>query len=193
MIKVINFRYDKSDIPKDQIINVTSRSDDFGKAFSPFLLGPVRLYDKCFSYSVENAWQYSKVYPEHVDENNEIKKEYFDWANFGWLSKYSNRYPMGKGAKPLFAYWNGERLSYTEAKKKIYIPLYTTAVSKIPELKRLFEMYQQLKSENKILYLVDFDAYNLEPGSFKFNELINEDRSFGHGYVVNLILENMEN
>jgi len=150
----------------------------------------VKLYDNYISHSVENAWQYSKVYPEFVDENNEIKKEYFEWATSGWLSKYSDRYPMDKGAKPMFAYWNGKRLDYTEAKKQIYIPLYTIAVSKIPELKKLYEMYQNLKSQNKILYLVDFDAYNLEPGSFKFGDLIKEDKSFGHGYVINMILEN---
>jgi len=51
--------------PKDVefpgFINTTSRSKTWGRAFSPFKMGPVVLYDDAPAYyaqNVENAWQF---------------------------------------------------------------------------------------------------------------------------------------
>jgi hypothetical protein len=35
---------------------------------------------------------------------------------------------MGRGAKPEYSLWDGERLDYIEARKRIYAPLYARAV-----------------------------------------------------------------
>jgi hypothetical protein len=59
------------------VINTTSRSSGWSIGLSPFLLGPVKLYGDYVSQNVENAWQYSKVYCQFTDENNEPSTAYF--------------------------------------------------------------------------------------------------------------------
>jgi len=34
--------------------------------------------------TMENAWQYSKVYSEHADEVGNPTQKYWDWAKAGW-------------------------------------------------------------------------------------------------------------
>lgn len=69
------------------IINTTSRSTDWGQEFSPFFLGPIDLYGGYVSQNMENAWQYSKVYQEHVDQDNNPTLAYWIWASNGWKNK----------------------------------------------------------------------------------------------------------
>lgn len=77
-------------------INVTSRSeDDWSRALSPFLIGPVTI-NGCSARNVENAWQYSKVYPVHLDEEGNIRDEYYQWREAGYEAIGANRYPFGK-------------------------------------------------------------------------------------------------
>ena len=47
-------------------------------------MGPVELPDGSISKNVENAWQYSKVYREYLDDNGDPSKEYFIWAKEGF-------------------------------------------------------------------------------------------------------------
>ena len=94
------------------VINTTSRSANWSRGLSPFILGPCKLYGDYESKNVENGWQNSKVYLEHVDENGNPSPEYFKWAVEGWNNSRAVRYPMGKGAKPLYSYWNGEKMNY---------------------------------------------------------------------------------
>ena len=86
-----------------EVVNVTSRSNDFGVGLSPFHLGPVELYDGHIAKNVENAWQYAKVYAQHVTEG-EPDESYLEWATAGWKNSRAVRYPMGKGAVPLYSY-----------------------------------------------------------------------------------------
>jgi hypothetical protein len=64
---------------------------------------------------------------------------------------------MGRNRKPLYSYWDGQKLDYIEARKKIYIPLYSRGVIKTDAFKQLLELY---KTTDKDIYLVDFDGYN---------------------------------
>ncbi len=107
------------DEPNKTVINTTSRSTTWSKGLSPFFCGPCDLYDIYNSKNVENAWQYAKVYAQHVDADQNPTESYFLWAQGGWNKKIADRYPMGKGAKPLYSYWNGEKLPYIDARKKI--------------------------------------------------------------------------
>jgi hypothetical protein len=36
---------------------------------------------------------------------------YWKWAEEGWASKEPIRYPMGRGKKPLYCWYNGKRLA----------------------------------------------------------------------------------
>ena len=68
-------KYD-DEIPENALdINTTSRSLNWTKGLSPFYLGPIKLYENYVSKNIENAWQFSKVYNEFIDENNNIKNK----------------------------------------------------------------------------------------------------------------------
>jgi len=44
---------------------------------------------------------------------------------------------MGRDAKPLYSYWDGETLTYVESRKKIYIPLYAKYIQKNSAFEKL--------------------------------------------------------
>ena len=187
-VRVIGFR--DSYTPDEVIVNTTSRSPDpWSKGLSPFFLGPIPLYDGMISQNLENAWQYSKVYAEYLDSEGNPSPEYFEWAKAGWAKKEAVRYPMGKGAKPSFSWWEGKPLSYIEARKKIYIPLYAHAVVKT----QAFEILKQRYIENKYqITLWDFDGYDHRSLGMSWSDVIhNDQRSMGHAFVIAMLLEKL--
>ena len=170
------------------VINVTSHSKDFGVGLSPFHLGPVDLYGDYVAKNVENAWQYAKVYERHV-KNGEPTPEYFEWAKQGWENSYAVRYQMGKGAIPEYSYWNGEKLGYVEARKKIYYPLYARAASHSLAFKRLEEHYEELSKQFIDLWLWDFDGFNHRKLNMSLQDVIDRpERKMGHAFVLSGML-----
>jgi hypothetical protein len=186
MIYVINPKFK---IPSTAIVvNTTSRSFDWGKGLSPFFVGPIDLYDDFKSINMENAWQFSKCYGhlDHLDENEMPTASYFTWAQAGWNSIKAYRYPMGKGILPICSYWDGIKLDYIEARKKIYLPLYAKAVQKTFAWSKLKKLYES----EPLIYLWDFDAHNLPPGTFDYWDLWNNPQiKVGHAYVLAMMLE----
>lgn len=182
MIRTIGPRTKKADYSDAVVVNVTSCSTDFGKALSPFFLGPCELYDGWSSKTMESAWQYSKVYAQHTTDG-QPNDGYWLWASKGWSSSRASRYPMGKGAKPLFSLWNGTKLSYIQARKEIYIPLYKEAARKTEAFKHL----KFLNSNGFDLVLWDFDGYE---SSDSMEHIINDEkRPMGHCFVLKWMLE----
>jgi hypothetical protein len=183
LITVIGYRDPRpTDIP---MIETTSHSKNWSRGLSPFFLGPCTLYNNYWSYTVENAWQYSKVYKEHMFMG-ELSPDYFHWAIAGWSNPRANRYPMGKGAKPEFSFWDGKKYKYIEARKNIYIPLYSEAVKKSDAFKQLVIVYK----ENKDICLLDFDGYNhLGLGMTLEDVVENPNRTMGHAFVLAMLLE----
>lgn len=169
-----------------EVINTTSRSDTWSRGLSPFFLGPVDLYDGYKSINVENAWQFSKVYEYYLEDDESVGNRYFKWAQEGWNSIKAHRYPMGQDVKPLYSYWNGEKLSYTEARKKIYIPLYANAIKK----SFAFQKLKKIHEENRDLYLWDFDGYNHRALELTYEQVVNDpNRKMGHAFVIGMLLE----
>lgn len=185
MIKVIG--------PKDTapagavIVNTTSRSQEaWTQGLSPFNLGPLKLYGNYVSQNMENAWQFAKVYPEHVDQNNEPTDAYLLWAMKGWGDRRAYRYPAGKGRAPLYSLWDGQKLSYVEARKKIYIPLYSEAVRYTAAYKRLSDIAQI----NDTIYLWDFDGYNHRAMGMSYQDVMDCDKlKMGHAFVLAMMLD----
>lgn len=166
-------------------INTTSSSKTWSKGLSPFYLGPVKLYKDFKALNVENGWQYSKLYSEYADKDGNPTEDYFDWAKKGWNSTWANRHPMGKGKKPLYSIWDGEVLEYTEARKKIYIPIYAKAVVKSYAYKKLKEMYDN--GEDIVLW--DFDGYDYKALGMTLDEVINHPiKKMGHAFVIVALL-----
>jgi len=190
MIQVINQQFKITG--GMNVIDTTSRSTNWSKGLSPFYCGPVDLYGGYRSYNVENAWQYTKCYYNHVDANDNPTAAYFQWAEEGWHSIKADRYPAGKGSKPLYSFWDGDKLPYLEARQKIYIPLYSEAVKKTYAFKKLQETYKEAKyTAAECLYLKDFDAHNLpDNGDYTYSKLWNNpDIKVGHAYVLAMLLE----
>ena len=180
-------------IPKDQIVETVSKSKTWSKGLSPFVLGPCKLWNLSHqdeSVNMENAWQFSKVYPEHVDDNGDPTYKYYEWAISGWQDWKAHRYPMGKGAIPLYSYWNNQKLNYVEARKQIYIPLYYDAVKDTVAFNCLIDIHNALVSEGKTLYLVDYDAYRHKQMGKSYKDVINDpNKKMGHAFVLAMALE----
>ncbi len=176
--------------PGDKIkdyINTTSRATGWSRGLSPFVLGPVRLYDGHTAMNVENGWQFAKVYKEHVDIHGQPTKHYWDWAIAGWNNPRAVRYPMGKGALPLYSLWKGQKLTYVEARKKIYCPLYARAVRKTEAFKELVKRHDYYGD----LWLWDFDSYNHRALGMTYQDVIDcPNRKMGHAFVLAMLLEN---
>ena len=177
------FRHD----PKvKDYVNTTSRGTGWERGLSPFVLGPVKLYGDYWAENVENAWQFAKVYPCHANEHGNPTAHYFRWAKAGWLDLRAHRYPMGKGALPLYSWWDGEKLGYVEARKQIYCPLYAGAVLKTAAWKKL----KQLHRERGELWLWDFDGYDHRALGYSWRDVLNDPkRKMGHAFVLAMLLE----
>lgn len=164
------------------LLDVTSRSAIWSKELSPFFLGPCPLYGKFNAVNMENAWQYAKVYPEFLSETGEILPTYKEWSTHGWKLKRAVRYPMGQGAVPAFSLWDGERLDYIQARKKIYIPLYREAVKKT----RAWKLLKLFFEDKKEIVLFDFDGHG---DSRTLRQVLNDPtKKMGHGYVLAMML-----
>lgn len=179
--------------PEDfTVINTTSKDDqNIGKQFSPFFLSNISIYDGIVAKNMENAWQFSKVYKEFADENNNPTQAYFDWAKKGWNDTFAHRYPNGKGNIPLYSYWktkdkkSGELLEhkwdYITARKNIYFPLYAKAIVNTQAFK---DLQKRVLSGEKIA-LWDFDGYNHAARNMTYEEVVNEPKyKCGHAFVL---------
>lgn len=184
-VKVIGI----ADPPDDSAIDTVSRSKSWSKELSPFFLGPGPLYveneDEKF-INFENFWQFSKVYKEYTDENGEPTEAYFMWRKRGFKSKWAYRYPMGKGRKPEYSLgWNGEKLGYIEARKKLYIPGYASLVIHTDAFKKLDDIYEK----NGTVTLWDFDGYDFKKLGMTLKDVVNcAERKMGHAFVLAMLL-----
>jgi hypothetical protein len=173
------------------VIDTTSHSTTFSKGLSPFVLPGGHLYGEYYAENVENAWQASKVYSEFLDMKGEPTSAYFAWANDIWKSKYAFRYPMGKGRVPAYSYWDGKKLTYVEARKAIYIPIYGRALIQSPSFKQLLEIYN---AETRDIYLIDFDGYNhIKMGKSLLKVIEDPLMKMGHAFIVYGMLEKYKN
>lgn len=99
----------------------------------------------------------------------------------------AHRYPMGKGAKPLCSLWEGRRLGYIEARKKIYAPLYARAVVKTRAYAELREL---LRTTSQDIYLRDWDGYDHLVKNLTISEVANNPRKkMGHAFVLWALIE----
>lgn len=182
MIDVCNYRYKPQ---SGFVIDTTSRSRNWSRKLSPFLLGPVTLWNGTISQNVENAWQFSKVYKHHLYEDGNPSIEWTIWNDNGIRDKFAHRYPVGKDAIPEYSWWENEKLSYIEARKRIYIPLYTKAVVQT----KAFKILSTIAKRNDI-WLRDFDGYNYRKLNMTLKDVVNcESRKMGHAFVLAMLLE----
>lgn len=185
MIYALSFKHP---IPENSIVlDVTSRSSNWGRNFSPFVVGPVSLYGDYWSYNIENAFQYSRVHEEHLDSNGLPSPAYWEWAKKGWLNPRPNKYPMGAWNRHVYHWWDGRKLSMLEAQKEIFLNLYKNAITKTSAFQRLKELYE---SSEKDIILLDFEGYNHRFLELTWDQVINdENRPVGQAFALCMILE----
>jgi hypothetical protein len=172
------------------VINTTSKAkDSLWTQLSPFHLGPVKLWGEHKSLNMENAWQYSKVYKQHIRFPLAIEgvhKSWLKWAEIGWANPKAVRYPMGRGAKPEYSFWDGEAFGYVQARARIYIPLYAGLVRRTEAFAKLKEMYN---TKEKVA-LWDFDGYRHEElGMTLLDVLTCPRKKMGHAFVLLMMLK----
>jgi hypothetical protein len=91
---------------------------------------------------------------------------------------------MGKGARPAYLWWDGEKLPYVEARLRVYFPLYRDAVRKMPAFTKL----QQMVKDGP-LTLWDFDGYDHEAHGLSLRQVfLNPNRPMGHAFVLKAML-----
>ncbi len=166
--------------------DVTSNSG-FWKELSPFLLDSTRYSARIF----ENLWQYSKVYKKFVlPIDGYPDASYYKWRDVGFANPRAVRYPMGKGVKPEYLLWEGGKLGYVEARKKVYAPIYAELVRETNAYKVLESLYQSLSAGSLPLVLRDYDAYDHVAIGRTLRDVINDpDRKCGHGFVLAMMLQ----
>lgn len=166
---------------RDYVLDVTSH-DPEGCSLSPFRLAPIGGGFR----NVENAWQYSKVYRKlgHIGEDGLPNDAWHHWRDEAKTYRNANRYPAGRGVKPEYIYWRARLLSYTTARKLLYLPLYSNAVVDTP----LFQELQDCYRRGQKIMLIDFDARDTPTNDWRY--LINDaNGKFGHGNVLAMMLE----
>ena len=176
MVKAL-FKFDKH-IPDVATVVDTTLNSGILRELSPFILPapPAR--------NLENLWQFSKVYPNQVYANGEPTIEWESWRRQGWNDHRAHRYPMGKGAKPLYSFWQGKHLNYIEARKQIYAPEYAKNVVRTEAFNFLSRLY-----EDGDMILLDYDAYDHEKLGMTLVDVINcPTRKMGHAFVLIMIL-----
>ncbi len=171
------------------VIDTTSSSGKF-RELSPFILGPISLYPRMFvsSQNFENLWQFSKVYPgqtfDSLNEKEIPNTDWYKWHYEGLRNPRAIRYPMGKGAKPLYSWWGLQKLDYITARKRIYATIYARFVQETDSYRRLEALYQ-----TQDLVLLDYDAYNHHALNRSLKDVINDpDKKMGHAFVLDMML-----
>lgn len=174
----IKFASPKLPAPKGSlVINVTSVSTDWAQRLSPMLPEPEQLeLNGLRSWTVENFWQFSKRYDEHLTDDSAWDR----WRQAGFAKRSGIRYPMGKLRKPHFAGLSfTDRFGPVEARQKIYIPAFMQKLERFCQ-EELAKIRQYL-SEG-LVYIWDYDVYDPEGKSFE--ELVQAKPSLGHGFLV---------
>lgn len=185
MIKAL-FKFDKA-IPKGiKVVDTTSNSKEWS-GLSPFILKAIsQNTGRCVIF--ENLWQYSKVYKQH-DNGGTPSPDWYVWRRQGFDNPRAQRYPMGKGAVPEYSWWQtwqdgkvvSEKLDYVQARKKIYIPIYSREVVCTESFKNLQKVYH----EEPDLILLDYDAYDHKALGMTLKDVVNNPkRKCGHSFVL---------
>jgi len=191
MIYVLN-KFQPNPYPQALEVDTTSKGQ-FKKDLSPFYLGPVEWIDpvrgSLYCRRFENFWQYTKVYPEYADVDSNPTELFYKWQEEGFNSYRANRYPMGKGRKPLYSLLNGQRYNYLFARREIYAPTYAALVLRT----RTYAGLKELVEFGMDIVLRDFDGYDYVSMGRSLMDVINDpDRKMGHAFVLAMLLSNVK-
>lgn len=227
MIRVgrIKSSNDKLTYPGFTPIVVMTKSSKYGS------LGPYVLRNKNYQI-MENIWQFSKVYQQipaskqkysrwdntviwdhpaeiHLDDNGKLTQAYHQWRHKGFNNPYPVRYPVGMKYrnKCLYSLLTAEdtarHLTYIEARKEIYLPVYSDLVKGQPQYN---ELLSRIRAGENLLILEVDGPHQESLSYYQKNYNVNDDfiqqgtmlatwenlkimlddakHPFGHGYCL---------
>lgn len=135
--------------------------------------------DRVRSMTMENAWQFLKIWPGEDGWQGDIAREAF-------RSTCAIRYPQGRGKRAVGFHWgvDGSVIDYPTARRRIYVPAYAEMLSN-PERSALIS---RLRSEAMVrpVHVWDPDSYDVRRcGMNDLLEAIDYLPSpFAHAFVV---------
>ena len=131
------------------------------------------------SKTVENAWQFLKIWNHNDGWDKDTAMEGFD-------SDCAMRFPKGKNAKAIGSYWGAteKSIGYIEARYRIYLPCYLQMLE-LPDRQDLVARLRVLSKEQDV-YIWDYDSYRIDEfGLSSFQDTIDfEGRPFAHAFIV---------
>lgn len=153
--------------------------------------------------NLENLWQASKAWEGEAEQLKSTgtlderfsmpSKEFFERRRAIWNDEKAHRWvkkgkdKSGNKNIPLYSLWGSKKLSYIEARKAIYCPIYAQLVKKTVAYKRL----EAMLDEGKNILLLEYDGY--DRGDKSLEECLNDgSRPFGHGLVLECLLTGQE-
>jgi hypothetical protein len=136
------------------------------------------------SRTVENTWQFLKIWPGEEGWREQDAREAF-------RATCAVRYPRGRGTKAIGAYWgeDGSTLGYVEARKRIYVPCYLELLSR-PDRAALIDRLRELATRQPV-FIWDPDSYDVgQHGMTDILEAMDfEGRPFAHAFLVALAVQ----
>lgn len=136
------------------------------------------------SQTVENAWQFLKLWPGEPGWLEEDARAAFD-------SPCAIRFPRGRHVRAIGAYWgeDGSTLSYVEARRRIYVPAYRQLLQQ-PDRVAIIDRLRQAAMAQPVC-VHDFDSYRLADVGLKTpaEALYSEARPFAHAFLVALAVQ----
>lgn len=171
-----------------------SRGKGIWKTLSPFFLKPNPFFEvmpdgekiKRKVTCIENLWQATKVEARLSGEaeHEPPKKEWWTRRDKVWADEKAHRHVLDKKDRthPTKGrhYWNGEYLSYEDARKRIYIPFYWAAAQKEDAFKLLVDM----RERGVNFQIIGPDGRNIDPELGLYGELQVVTKPFGHELVL---------
>ena len=188
-------------------VNVCSGSNQIYKELSPMKLGPIEVNvvnsrNKIkirTAKNLENLWQASKVWEDDVYMDTGMpKKEWFKRRSRYFKDKKAHRHiKKSKTNKnknvSLYSLWVDQKtlevkkLSYLEARKEVYCPIYKQLASQTKAYKKI----DKLLANGTNIQILGYDGYDYETEGKTLEECYNDgSRPFGHELVLVSMLRN---
>ncbi|MFC1785603.1 DUF6939 family protein [Candidatus Neomarinimicrobiota bacterium] len=139
------------------------------------------------SKTVENAWQFLKIWK---DEEKWNKME----ASEAFKSDCAIRFPRGRNPKVLGHYWQETEqiLDYITARVKIYLPLYKQLLALTDRQILISKLKESVK--NQSISIWDFDSYSYKEYGLStiYDTIFYTKLPFAHSFILAIVVNGKE-
>lgn len=147
---------------------------------------------------LEAYWQSRKIYSCDIDENNIVKKSFYERMKFGTTANLQitspkdlrRTFPKSTHGVPVLSFYNNEFMDWITSRVKVYCPIYSDLVKETEAYKVLENKIQN----NVNIQFLDPDGYDygiLDEEKIR-NALYSTERPFCHSMVLAACLLNLE-